>query len=352
MQNSRLPPLSPSHSKAVTSPIPSLSRITVEAPPRLVSHPLERTPSEIQAGGLVVCVGVDHSDISRIAFEAMLRLQPTRIFAVHCTVPMPTEEEQAPEPPHKASGSALRRTGSVSKGAVNTYEHIAFNKGVFNVQYAAVEVKSTADIPEALVTFACRRSCNLIAVGTRCSDIRSARRVTHISDMVVRSSHVPVCVVRVNLVRCPAVNYVVAIDDSAVTVPCLQFVKSLATASDKVSVICCNSTMKAATECLQRSTAAAGLVSSPGSCTVETMAIARKPEISLADNICKVAEDMSADVLILASGWKRRSYDLGSTTSSCIYNHSFKGNLLVYKNASLLQLPESGRTPAFSPASP
>jgi nucleotide-binding universal stress UspA family protein len=158
----------------------------------------------------------------------------------------------------------------------------------------------------------------------------------------VRLAHIPVYVVRASLIQKPCLKYVIAIDGSKVTDFSIDCIRGLARPEDEIIIVTILPGIKEAEALIQ--THKAKLIPAPfPEAKITTKAYARNAEVAVAENICAIADELDADTLVLATGWKRSTTDLGSVTSSCIYQSKLKCNLFIYKNPRLLEMPNSTR---------
>lgn len=264
-------------------------------------------------GNLCICCAFDGSDISTRALEAAaLFARPAdEVHALFCYTNETIKEEARCKP--IAVETSIRRQ-------------------LPNFKFCSREIPSAKDIAKMIVEYSDKQVCGIICTGTRHNVEGEKRALGRITDSLIRSSHIPVCVIRPGPSKLKNRKFFVGIDGSPLALKSVEFVLETAGVSDEVMVFTMNADRAKADEHLAevQSVVAKTATVCP---KVEITKFPRMMDITIPENICKLVNEYEGDFLVLSTGWKRRD-ELGSTTTYCIY-HAIC-NVLVYKNQAFL----------------
>eukprot|EP00667_Euglena_gracilis_P013200 EG_transcript_13597 len=266
-------------------------------------------------GTLGICCAFDGSDISTRALEATALFTTVRdeVHALYCA----------------AKDADPKEEGRCKAIAVDC----ATRRQLPNFKFLSKELGSPKDVAQALADYGDRQQCGLICTGTRHRVEGDKRAVGRITDALVRCSYIPVCVIRPGVPKKEGRRYLVAIDGSALALKSVEFILTLARASDEVYVFTINDERSGAEGALKD--AQSVMQQTATLCKkVDVVRVARDRSISVAENIIKVVNEQEGDFIVLSTGWKRRD-ELGSTSTYCIYHADC--NLLIYKNQAHIQ---------------
>lgn len=259
-----------------------------------------------------VCCAFDGSDMSMKALEAAALFVRFRddVHALFCSHESSVDES-------RCQSRALE---------------VVSRKQLPNFSFHTKAIDAAKDVAPTILEYVDREVCGLICIGTRHTVEGDKRSIGRMTDALVRTSYIPICVIRPCVVKERSRRFLVAVDGTSLAGRSVEFVLAIARNDDEVIVFTINEDRSKADEHLAVVRETTSKLKSE--CRrIKFTQFSRNRDIAVAEDICKAASAQEADFIVLSTGWKRKD-ELGSVSTYCIYHADC--HLLIYKNQAYL----------------